>query len=115
MADYRGAPLKITARSRGGADVDVSATLFVDDKTDQSGDVTLVDTHLAMRSAELKAIGAGDTKLRLLYVVVPLVGNGEFTVSVTVEHPNIPNSPVTIEKTGNVSELSVFRNTYKLP
>lgn len=116
MPDYHSTPLRIQASSTGGADVDVSATLMVDGVTDQDGDATLVDVHRSEKRASLRAPSAGKTKLRLLFIVVPLVGNGEFEVTVTLTHPDINGgSPLERIKTGDVSDLTVFRSTFNLP
>jgi hypothetical protein len=53
--DYKTTPLRICADVRGGADVDVSATLFVDDETTQTGSVTLPDVHLERQCSALEA------------------------------------------------------------
>ena len=117
MADYHSTPLRVSAFSTGGADVDVSATLIVDGAIDQDADATMVDVHRSKRRVLLRASSEGDTKLRLIYVVVPLVGNGEFEVTVTLSHPNIANSPLKLTKTGDVGdgEPKVFSSTFKMP
>jgi len=116
MPDYRTNPLRISASATGGADVDVSATLLVDDLTDQDGDATLVDVHLTEKEAELRALRPGKTRLQLIYVVVPLVGNGEFKVKLTVSHPNIVKGPRVITKSGNTDgKLKVLRSNFILP
>ncbi len=117
-ANYRTIPLEVGASATGGADVDVSATLFVDDKTSQDGDVTLVDVHKAAGKASIRAHKtAGDAKLLLVFIVVPLVGNGEFEVNVELEHPRLPNGKVTIRRKGEVADGNVgrFQKTFRLP
>ena len=118
MGDYRTTPLRICAFSTGGADVDVSATLLVDGQTTQEGDTTLVNVHVDRKCAELRARKKGGkvAKVRLLYTVVPLVGNGEFEVAVEFTHPDIPGSPLEIIRTGDVgSEPKNLSKTFVLP
>lgn len=117
MPDYHQTPLRITAHSTGGADVDVSATLFVNDVADPDADTTLVDVHRSAKTDSIRAGQSGATKLRLLYAVVPLVGNGEFEVTITLEHPALPQGRLSFTKTGEVTQPApaVFRNTFTLP
>ncbi|MBL0093527.1 MAG: hypothetical protein IPP50_15040 [Piscinibacter sp.] len=117
MSNYRNPPLRVCASATGGADVDVSATLMLDGKTSQAGDATLVDVHLGEKCADLTAHkSSGDATLRLIYVVVPLVGNGEFEATVELSHPAIPNSPRRITKTGDASDgPKTFSLTFRLP
>jgi hypothetical protein len=117
MADYHTSPLRVTASSTGGADVDVSATLFVDDEVGQEADTTLVDVHRSEKRGSIRASKEGDTKLRVLYIVVPLVGNGEFEVTLTLAHPNVQGGSLTFTKRGDVGDAApkVFRNTFTMP
>jgi hypothetical protein len=117
MPDYRSVPLDICASATGGADVDVSATLLLDDQTTQEGDATLVDVHKDRRCAKLRARKKnGVARIRLIYVVVPLAGNGEFAVTVELNHPRIPNGPRKITRTGDVSGgPKTFSKTFNLP
>lgn len=117
MSDYQSTALRVCASATGGADVDVSTTIFVDGETSQSGDDTLTDVHLKRRCASLKAhTTGGSAKLRLIFVVVPLVGNGEFEVDIEVSHPDIPDSPRRFTKTGDVGdEPKIYSLTFKLP
>lgn len=117
MSNYANPPLSVCASALGGADVDVSATLFVDDQTDQGGDDTLKDVHLARRCATLTAHKpSGEAVLRLIFVVVPLAGNGQFTATVELSHPSIPNSPRKISKRGNaVGGPKTFSLSFRLP
>jgi hypothetical protein len=116
-ADYKTQALKVCASATGGADVDVSATLFVDGTTSQAGDITLVDVHKAEKCGEVTArASSGQAKLRLIYVVVPLVGNGDFVVTVTLKHNAVPIASRVISKSGDVSGgPKTFSLTFKLP
>lgn len=116
-ADYKTNPLRVCARATGGADVDVSATLFVDDEAIQDGDVTLVDVHKKRKCAAIVAgSDSGDAVLRLIFIVVPLAGNGEFEVTVEISHPAIDGSPRVIKRTGNApNEPKAFVLKFKLP
>jgi hypothetical protein len=116
-SDYRTDPLRVCASATGGADVDVSATLFVDGETSQPGDATLTDVHLKRKCANLEASAStGAAKIRFILVVVPLVGNGEFEVVMDLSHPAIPNSPRRITRTGDVGdEPRTFSVTFRLP
>lgn len=117
MADYHTRPLRVTASSTGGADVDVSATLFVDEKAGEEADMTLVDVHRSEKRGSIRASEEGNTKLRLLYIVVPLVGNGEFRVTITLEHPNLEGGSLTFKKRGDAGSGApkVFRDTFSMP
>jgi hypothetical protein len=117
MADYKTHPLNICASALGGADVDVSATILVDDVTSQVGDATLTDVHLARECANIRAHKkTGVAKLRLIYVVVPLVGNGQFSATVEVSHPKIANSPRKITRTGDAKDgPKTYSTTFVLP
>jgi hypothetical protein len=117
MPDYKTVPLQVCASSTGGADVDVSATLLVDDQTTQEGDATLVDVHRARSCANLRARKKkGVVQIRFIFVVVPLVGHGEFSVTVELSHPRIQNSPRKITRTGDVSgRPKTFSKTFTLP
>ena len=117
MSNYRNPPLTVCASALGGADVDVSATLFVDGEARQGGDDTLTDVHLGRKCTTLAAHKAsGKAVLRLIYVVVPLAGNGQFTATVELAHPAIPNSPRTITKKGNVAGgPKTFSLSFRLP
>jgi hypothetical protein len=116
-SDYKTDPLRVCASATGGADVDVSATLFVDGETSQPGDATLTDVHLKRKCANLEASAStGAAKIRFILVVVPLVGNGEFEVVMELSHPAIPNSPRRITRTGDVGdEPRTFSVTFRLP
>jgi hypothetical protein len=118
MSDYRTLPLKICAFATGGADVDVSATLFVDDSTTQEGDTTLTNVHQARQCATVRARQTdGEVKLRILLAVVPLAGNGDFAVQIELDHPNIPGTPRHFSIVGTVPDgvPKPIRRTYKLP
>ena len=117
MSDYKTTPLKVCASATGGADVDVSATLLVDGKTSQAGDMTMVDVHIERKCVELQAHKkGGEAKVRLLFTVVPLIGNGEFEVTVEFSHPDIPGSPLEIVRSGDAgSEPKPFSKTFVLP
>ena len=105
-SNYRTIPLKVCAAATGGASVNVVATLFVDDQTTQEGAGSLANVHIDEQCAELSARKkTGTAVLHLLFIVVPLVGNGEFEVTVTVSHPNIPASPVTIKRSGDAPDV----------
>jgi hypothetical protein len=116
-ADYKSQSLRVCASATGGADVDVSASLFVDGETSQMGDDTLTDVHLKRKCASLQAhTTSGQAKVRLILVVVPLVGNGEFEVELEFSHPAIPNSPKKIVRAGDIGdEPKTFSLTFKLP
>ncbi|WP_140634424.1 hypothetical protein [Methylibium rhizosphaerae] len=104
MADFRSTPLQVCAVANGGADVDVSATLFVDGRTSQEGDQTIVDAHLERQCVELTGRKvSGKAQLRLIFVVVPLVGNGQFEVAIELTHSDIPGSPRSFKKRGNAA------------
>ena len=118
MANYRDTPLKICASSTGGADVDVSATLFVDRLADAGGDTTLVNVHESKKCASLVAHKAsGAATLQLVYVAVPMVGNGQFQVTVELTHPAIEGDPFFFTKSGNApkGEPKTIVETYELP
>jgi hypothetical protein len=117
MPDYKSTPLKVCAMATGGADVDVSATLLVDGQTTQEGDATLVDVHKAQKCADLTARKkTGAAQIRLIFVVVPLVGNGQFEVTVELSHPRIQNSPRKITRTGDAGDgPKTFVKTFNLP
>lgn len=117
MANYKQVPLKVCASATGGADVDVSATLFVDGKTQQPGDATMTDVHRGRECVDLEAHkSSGKAVLRLIYVAVPLAGNGQFSATVELSHPAIPNSPRTITKNGNVAGgPKTFSLSFQLP
>ena len=117
MADYKSTPLSLCASSTGGADVDVSATLLIDGTTTQPGDVTLTDVHKGRKCADLTARKvSGRATVRFIFVVVPLVGNGEFEVTVELSHPAIANSPRIITRTGDAAKgPKTFVKTFLLP
>lgn len=117
MADYRSTPLSICASATGGADVDVSATLLIDDETTQEGDATLVDVHKSRQCVDLTARKkAGVARIRFIFVAVPLAGNGEFEVTVELSHPGIANSPRRITRSGDAGDgPKTFKKTFVLP
>lgn len=117
MANYRSEPLTVCATATGGADVDISATLFIDGSTTQEGDATLTDVHVARACADLRGRKAsGQAKLRLVFVVVPLAGNGQFEVRLEIGHPSFPESPVVLVRKGDVGdEPKTFQKTFNLP
>lgn len=117
MSNYANPPLSVCASALGGADVDVSATLFVDGQSGQTADDTLKDVHLGRKCTTLTAHKAsGEAVLRLLFVVVPLAGNGQFTATVELSHPAIPNSPRKITKRGNAPDgPKAFSLSFRLP
>jgi hypothetical protein len=117
MADYRSTPLEVCAFATGGADVDVSATLFIDGRTSQEGDQTMVDVHQGEQCVELTGRKTGGkAQLRLIFVVVPLVGNGQFEAQIRLTHPAIPGSPRTFTKKGNApGGPKPFSMTLNLP
>ena len=118
MANYRNIPLKICASSTGGADVDVSATLFVDALADAAGDTTLVNVHESKKCASLKARkSSGAATLQLVYVAVPMAGNGQFEVTVELTHPAIEGDPFSFTKRGNAppGQPKTLIETYELP
>ena len=117
MPDYKSTPLKVCALATGGADVDVSATLLIDGTTTQEGDATLVDVHKARQCADLTARKkTGVAQIRFIFTVVPLVGNGEFAVTVELSHPRIQNSPRKITRTGDAGAgPKTFLKIFNLP
>lgn len=117
MGDYKSTPLSVCASSTGGADVDVSITLLVDGTTTQLGDVTLTDVHKGRKCADLRARDVtGHATVRFIFVVVPLVGYGDFEVTVELSHPAIENSPRIITRRGDAGKgPKTFVKTFILP
>ncbi len=117
MSNYQSESLEVCASATGGADVDVSATLFVGGKTSQVGDHTMVDVHQGEQCVSLVAHkSSGPAQLRLIFVVVPLVGHGEFEVEIRLTHSAIAGSPRSFTKKGNVAGgPKTFSMTLNLP
>ncbi|MFT3818769.1 MAG: hypothetical protein QM750_14210 [Rubrivivax sp.] len=117
MSNYRSQPLSVCASATGGADVDVSVTLFIDGSTTQEGDATLTDVHLLRACADLRGRKtSGEATLRLIFLVVPLAGNGQFEVRLEIGHSSFPQSPVVLVRKGDVGDgPKTFKKTFKLP
>jgi hypothetical protein len=84
-------PLHICAHSTGGAAVTLTATLYVDDLTSSEAWGTLTRIDRKRQCMDVQAhTEPGALELELICAAGPLLGNSDYVVRVTIEHPDLP-------------------------